>query len=116
MESTTNELAVMDATANEKPLNSSVEHTLHRPVKAHGEELKVLTIQQPTSKQAREIGRLPYVLTENATPVLDLGVVSKYICQLAAIPMSSVDALHPKDFNDIGWTVASFFLSAESEA
>lgn len=92
-----------------------VTHQLVKPVRAHGEDVTFLVIKQPTSKQAREIGRLPYVLTDNMTPVLDLGVVSKYICQLAAVPMSSVDSLHPKDFNDIGWIVAGFFFSAGSE-
>ncbi|WP_285130905.1 phage tail assembly protein [Leclercia adecarboxylata] len=83
-------------------------------VRAHGEDLYVLELREPTGKDVRELG-FPYVTTGDAGIKLDAGVIAKYVSRLAGIPLSSVDAMSPADLNSISWDVASFFLGASAQ-
>ncbi|QIM43933.1 phage tail assembly protein [Leclercia adecarboxylata] len=83
-------------------------------VRAHGEDLFVLELREPTGKDVRELG-FPYVTTGDAGIKLDAGVIAKYVSRLAGIPLSSVDAMSPADLNSISWDVAGFFLGASAQ-
>ena len=82
-------------------------------VRAHGEDLYVLELREPTGKDVRELG-FPYVTTGDAGIKLDAGVIAKYVSRLAGIPLSSVDAMSPADLNGISWEVAGFFLGTST--
>ncbi|CAM6712775.1 phage tail assembly protein [Leclercia adecarboxylata] len=82
-------------------------------VRAHGEDLYVLELREPTGKDVRELG-FPYLTTGDAGIKLDAGVIAKYVSRLAGIPLSSVDAMSPADLNSISWDVAGFFLGTSA--
>lgn len=82
-------------------------------VRAHGEDLYVLELREPTGKDVRELG-FPYVTTGDAGIKLDAGVIAKYVSRLAGIPLSSVDVMSPADLNSISWDVAGFFLGTSA--
>jgi len=82
-------------------------------VRAHGEDLYVLELREPTGKDVRELG-FPYVTTGDAGIKLDAGIIAKYVSRLAGIPLSSVDAMSPADLNSISWDVAGFFLGTSA--
>lgn len=86
---------------------------LATPIRAHGEDLHVLELREPTGKDVRELG-FPYVTTGDAGIKLDAGVIAKYVSRLASIPLSSVDNMSPADLNSISWEVASFFLGTSA--
>ena len=86
-----------------------MELALSKPIKAHGEEIHVLELREPTGKDVRELG-YPYQLNKDDSVKLLAGVVASYLTRLADIPPSSVDDMNPADLNAAGWLVASFFL------
>lgn len=90
------------------------EITLTKPVRAHGEDVHVLELCEPTGKDVRELG-FPYTTTGDGGVKLDAGVVAKYVSRLAKIPLSSVDAMSPVDLNSISWDVAGFFLETSAQ-
>lgn len=87
---------------------------LNTPIQAHGEEVAELTLEPLTARDARLIGVLPYRMTEEGTPDLNLVACAAYIARSAGIPPSSVDQLDLPDLNTLAWTVAGFFLTADS--
>ncbi len=89
------------------------EITLTKPVKAHGEDVHVLELRDPTGKDVRELG-FPYQLSADASVMINAGVVAKYVSRLASIPPSSVDDMAPADLNTLSWEIAGFFLGASN--
>lgn len=87
---------------------------LSKPVRAHGEDVHVLELREPTGKDVRELG-FPYTTTGDAGVKLDAAVVAKYVSRLASIPMSSVDNMTPADLNTLSWEVAGFFLGTSQQ-
>ncbi|HAT1584057.1 TPA: phage tail assembly protein [Citrobacter farmeri] len=86
---------------------------LSKPIRAHGEDVHVLELREPTGKDVRELG-FPYTTTGDAGVKLDAGTVAKYVSRLADIPLSSVDSMTPSDLNAISWEVAGFFLGTST--
>ncbi|WP_295379546.1 phage tail assembly protein [uncultured Pseudacidovorax sp.] len=86
--------------------------TLTTPIKAHGEEVTVLELRKPTTKDLRELG-YPFSATPTASGDADLklfpDVGAKFIARLAQIPMSSVDQLDPGDFVMLHMEIVGFF-------
>lgn len=83
---------------------------LSTAITAHGNEVQSLSLRRPTGKDVREIG-LPYKMMVDESVTVQTEVAAKYISRLAAIPMSSVDAIDPADFNTLAWAVAGFFMA-----
>jgi hypothetical protein len=85
---------------------------LSQPIKAHGEELHVLELAEPGTKDVRELG-YPFSATPGANGEADLKLFpeigARYIVRLAKIPMSSVDQLTPGDFLIIHTELCGFF-------
>lgn len=91
-----------------------MELPLTTPIMAHDEEITVLELREPTTKDARQLG-LPYGIDETGNYIPKTELAAKYIARLAGIPSSSVDELSISDFNTAAWIVLSFFLfSAET--
>lgn len=88
---------------------SQIEHELKKPVEAHGAELTVLVLKEPTGEQIGRIG-LPYMAVGD-NPDFKMGTVMKYVSVLASVPPSTVNQLSPSDLNDLAWKVCSFFLA-----
>lgn len=86
---------------------------LSKSVRAHGDELYVLELREPTGKDVRELG-FPYTASGDAGVKMDAGVMAKYISRLAGVPPSSVDEMQPSDLNTISWEIVGFFLGSSA--
>lgn len=91
--------------------------TLTKPIKAHGEDVSVLTFREPTGKDIRECG-VPYSIGQRGDEVVtypDARNTAKLIVALAGIPTSSVDQLSMADFNAAMMVVIGFFGAAAAD-
>lgn len=98
----------------------SITVQLAKPIMAHGEEVSLLTLREPTTKDVIELG-LPTLIIPSAdggTPGVELrqGVISRYISRLAQIPKSSVEAMALADFSRCTEAVMGFFGMDDGEA
>lgn len=87
--------------------------TLQKPVRAHGDDIGVLELREPTGKDVRELG-FPYHAGAEGGLKLDTGVIAKYVSRLGGIPPSVVDDMSPVDLNTVSWEVAGFFLGTST--
>ncbi|AIJ07311.1 phage tail assembly protein [Edwardsiella anguillarum] len=87
---------------------------LSKSIRAHGEDIHVLEMREPTGKDVRELG-FPYMTSSDAGVKMDSGVIAKYISRLAGIPPSSVDEMQPADLNTISWDILGFFLGTSAQ-
>jgi hypothetical protein len=87
--------------------------TLTHPIQAHGEEVRSLTLRDPTGKDIRTLG-YPFVITKDGETRPEAAVIAKYIVNLAAIPSSSVDQMSPLDTMAALEAVMSFFGTAKA--
>ncbi|MNU43030.1 hypothetical protein D3C71_318060 [compost metagenome] len=94
---------------------SENKHPLITPIKAHNEEVSVLTLRNLSPADARAIRSLPYYIAADESIRIDADAGAKYIVKMAGIPLGAVDQLHPADFNKLVWIAAGFFLNADSE-
>lgn len=99
----------------QKIMGSSV-HPLVKAIKAHGKDVSEVTLRRPTSKEVKQIGRMPYLLDDGGKPTPNMAVISDYLVVCLGIPESSVDQLELLDLNKLTWAVIGFFLNAESTA
>ena len=86
---------------------------LSKPIKAHGEDLSELTLREPTTKDAMEIGQ-PFLIIvgDGETGIrIQQKTVGQWIVRLAGIPMSSVEQLGMEDFSKCQAVVLGFFGS-----
>ncbi|ROP61562.1 tail assembly chaperone E/41/14-like protein [Enterobacter sp. BIGb0383] len=83
------------------------------PVRAHGDDIGVLELREPTGKDVRELG-FPYNANAEGGLKLDAGVIAKYLSRLGGIPPSAVDEMSPVDLNTVSWVVAGFFLGTST--
>lgn len=84
---------------------------LKKPIKAHGEEIAVLDLEEPDSKMVMELG-YPYLVVETggeSAVQLQPKVAGRYIVKLGKIPLSSVEAMAIADLQEIhGWLMGFF--------
>ena len=89
-----------------------MKYTLSKPITAHGNEISEIEMREPSTKDVRELG-YPFSATPGANGEADLklfpDIAAKHISRLAAIPMSSVDQIHPGDFLLIHTELCGFF-------
>lgn len=95
----------------------STVHPLKKPIKAHGEEVSELTLRAPLTKDIIELGLPNLIVVSDAGPGVEIRtkVIARYISRLAAVPMGSVEALDPSDFNDLTAVVMGFFGQSDGE-
>src|SRR5215831_16052281 len=80
--------------------------TLEKPIRAHDDDnVTVLEMREPTAMDIESIGmpvkwevRLEGAETVILTPMINPRVMSQMILTLAAIPLSSVRMMHPRDW------------------
>lgn len=89
------------------------EVTLSKPIKAHGEDVHVLEMREPTYDEIEALG-IPFSYTSSGEMSLNTASALKYIPVLASIPRSSAKQMTPKDVFTAGMTVISFFTDSES--
>ncbi len=94
----------------------AIAHPLSKAIKAHGEEVSEVTLRRPTSKEIKQIGRMPYLLDDGGKPTPNMAVMSDYLVLCLGIPESSVDQMALLDINQLSWAMVGFFLNAESKA
>jgi hypothetical protein len=90
---------------------------LTKLIKAHGETLTVLTLREPTGADIAECG-YPFKF-ESAGPgqvrVFDAPAVSRYISELAGIPLPSVGQMSVIDWSRAMGEVIGFFSDPPAE-
>jgi hypothetical protein len=83
--------------------------TLSRPIKAHGEDITVLTLREPTGDDVERLG-LPFSFSaDGKTLRFDMSAVRGYAAALAGIPPSALKDVAPSDWMGIAGVVAGFF-------
>lgn len=86
--------------------------TLSRPVEAHGEAIKTLSLREPNAGDIKVCGYPLQISDGAAIPVA--GAICKYIARLANVPPSTVDKLTPADFNACLTAIVDFFGTPEA--
>src|SRR5262245_61779052 len=91
---------------------SNFEHTLTKPIQAHGEELRYLRWREPTGRDIEKAGNPIIVDFFGEKPSLTFNEkkMSAMISQLCQIPPSSVGQLTAGDWNSIAWKLVRFFM------
>lgn len=92
---------------------------LSKPVTAHGEEVGELTLREPLTKDVIELGMPTLIVVGDdggAGVEVRTRVVARYISRLAAVPMSTVEALSLKDHTACTAAVMGFFGMGDGEA
>lgn len=89
-----------------------VKVALSRPIQAHGEELRELTMREPTGKDLRIVG-LPYTMKGEDISI-DADRIARMAVQLCAIPLSSVDQLSAVDFQAVVTAIMGFFQPVQA--
>lgn len=92
-------------------MKSEVKVPLRRPIQAHGEELRELTLREPTGKDLRVMG-LPFGFSAGGEVQIDAAATHRAISTLAGIPPSSVDQLSAQDFMGVTGALMGFFGEA----
>jgi hypothetical protein len=97
---------------------SGAKVNLSKAIKAHGEEVEVLELREPTVEDTMEVGTPFLIIAGDDEQKIEIRnkVVAKYISLLAKVPMSSVKQLTIPDFQLAQAAVLSFFGKEASEA
>lgn len=91
---------------------SNFEHTLIKPIQAHGEEVTVLRWREPTGGDIERAGNpVRLDISDPNNPTLGFGEkkMAAMISQLCMIPPSSVRQMTAKDWNAVAWKLFGFF-------
>jgi hypothetical protein len=91
---------------------SNFEHTLSRPIEAHGERLGKLTWREPTGGDIERAG-VPITMDffgEKPSLTFNEKKMSAMISTLCQIPPSAVRQLTAGDWNAIAWKLVRFFM------
>jgi hypothetical protein len=92
----------------------TIDFELSKPIKAHGEEIHVLKLREPTGKDVRECGYAIEISKGKGISIKESAIFD-YIERLAGIPPSSVDQLAPYDLLMLGALISGFFAPAIPE-
>jgi Phage tail assembly chaperone proteins, E, or 41 or 14 len=110
------EVADFESTGEDTPPPElDFEHTLAKPIQAHGEEIKVLRWREPTGGDIERAGN-PVYLDVSAVPTGGAATMTfnekkmaGMISVLCQIPPSSVRQMTSKDWNAVAWKLFRFF-------
>ena len=100
------------------PADGKIRITLEKAIRAHDvENMTVLEMREPTALDIETIGmpvkwevRLEGAETVILVPTIQPRVMSQMILTLAAIPLSSVRMMHPRDWSTAAMLLANFFV------
>lgn len=89
---------------------SDVTFELAKPITHANEEIRTLTIKEPTLKTIRKIG-LPFIMSGAAGSSFEIDAdrVARYLVELCALPPSTIDQISAGDFVSITKVVGDFF-------
>lgn len=91
---------------------------LSKPVMAHGEQIDVIELREPTSDDAIELGYPYLVHSGDAGAAFELRpkVLANYLVRLGKVPLSTVKAMSIADLQACQAVVLGFFGHSEDEA
>ena len=93
---------------------------LAKPITAHGEEVILLALRQPTPEDVMQLGSptllIPSADGESVGIEIRAKVIGQYIMRLGSIPLSSVKAMAIGDFNRCQGVIMGFFGDGGGEA
>ena len=98
-----------------EPLSGPQTVKLSRPVRAHGEDVSVLTLREPTSEDIMNIGYPVSLKVEDKTGgiiVQNKTEMAAMISTLAEVPPSTIKSLHFRDYLKCTGVVTDFFMDS----
>lgn len=101
-------------------MSESIRVKLSKPIQAHGEEVREITLRPPLAKDVMEIGSPQLLLpgSDGASVAIEVRakLIGQYIVRLAGIPLSSVQSMDLPDFMRCQGEIMGFFGNgAETE-
>jgi len=87
-------------------------HTLRHPIAAYGDEVKEITLREPTGADIIATG-VPVIFDPLSSPPkidFDMLKMTEMLARLAAIPTSSFRTMDPRDLMTLAWGCSGFFL------
>lgn len=87
--------------------------TLRKSIQAHGDEVKELRFREPTAGDIEKCGNpVNLEFNEDGKPKMSFEAksMSAMMSALAAVPPSSIRSMHPRDWENAAWNLASFFM------
>lgn len=97
----------------------SITVPLRKPIKAHAEEVWELTLRDVGVKDIMELGTplliIPSADGKSSGIEIREQIIGRYISRLAKIPLSSVEAIDPKDWPKFKAVVMGFFEESDGE-
>lgn len=94
------------------PENIAVEFPLTVPIKAYGEEVKVIRMRKPTGADLVRVGN-PVNFYPYADPVKvehDMSKVVAMAARLSNIPSASIEMMDSNDLIGMAWAMSPFFI------
>lgn len=95
-------------------LDGPIVLVLRKPVQGgDGEEVKTLKFREPTGGDIERIGNPVLIdMLGSDTPRIsfDAKAMTAMMAMLAAVPPSTIRALHPRDWNTGAWQLVRFFM------
>lgn len=95
-------------------MSDTVTIALTRPIQAHGETLATLELRAPTVREMRQCGAPRRIGIDNSI-VVDYEACAKLLSAICAIPPSSVDQMHPSDFDEAAMQLLGFIGRSSAE-
>ncbi|GAC1040823.1 phage tail assembly protein [Rhizobium sp. No.120] len=92
--------------------NGKLKFNFDYEIEAHGEQVKELTLREPTGADVIAVGN-PVQFDPISDPprvLIDDKRMAAMISRLADVPPSSVAKLKPKDLISLGWFLTPFFM------
>lgn len=86
---------------------------LNRAVQAHGEMIDEISFREPIAKDIVRYGlpvNFPIMIDPDAQVTFDEPKMTAMMAQLAAVPVSAIEAMTPGDWTSCAWGLAPFFV------
>jgi hypothetical protein len=86
---------------------------LRKSIIANGDEVNELKFREPTAGDIERCGNPVIIdMLSGDTPKMTFEAKSmtQMMAMLAAVPPSTIRQMHPRDWNNAAWTLASFFM------
>jgi hypothetical protein len=85
---------------------------LRKKIIANGEDVMEIVFREPTAADIERVGNPVLVGMYENTPKIhfDAAIMTQMMSRLAAVPPSTIRAMHPKDWNNGAWLLANFFM------